>query len=171
MSSWRVIDGCPCPAVIAPYVYVVLRGAGFSAISIYRGEDPQAKAILHAHGKHTQGELRQATPRQRIAWGISGTPNPPGTSMHELRSDGRAKRGPAGRHLQEWEIGIDSGPNTKEAEERLEHEARKHGWSIYHPYTNATVEGHHWGFRVRPYPRNLAQRARLIVIRARLPRR
>jgi hypothetical protein len=50
-----LIDGCPVPASIAPYVKLVLDHAGQQAQSIYRGQD--AAALLHAHGKHTQAEI------------------------------------------------------------------------------------------------------------------
>jgi hypothetical protein len=158
MRKFRVIDGCPCPASIAPYVHIVLREAGQIASSIYRGED--AAALLHAHGKHTQAEVHQMLP------GIS---NPPGRSQHELRSDGVGNLGPVGRRLEEWQIGVDSGTDDAAAKARVEAAARKHTFTIRHPYTRG-VEGHHWCFAVRPRPRNLRQRARIIALRAILAR-
>jgi hypothetical protein len=157
--KFRVIDGCPCPASIAPYVYLVLRGAGQTASSIYRGED--ARAILHAHGKHTQAEIHRSLPA------IS---NPPGRSEHELRSDGNANAGPIGRHLHEWEVGVDSGGNDQASKEAVRSSARHHGWHIRHPYSRG-VEGHHWCFLHQPKPRGLRQRAQILRLRATLPRR
>jgi hypothetical protein len=156
---FRVIDGCPCPASIAPYVYLVLRRTGRSASSIYRGED--ARAILHRHGHKTQREIFDTSP--------PGVANPPGQSMHELRSDGRAKTGPVGRHLEEWEIGVDSGTNSSHDKRAINAAAAHYGWTTYHPY-RAGVEGHHWGFRHQPKPHGLKQRAQIIALRARLPR-
>lgn len=168
--KWRVIDGRPCPASIAPYVYIVLRDAKQTANAIYRGEDQAARVILHAHGGHTQAELEHATPEQRRAWGIQGTPNPAGRSMHELRSDGVAKPGPVGRQLEEWEIGVDSGGNSSHDKRAINRAAARHGWTTYHPYS-AGVEGHHWGFKKRPRPNSVRMRLRIIRLRATLPRR
>lgn len=154
-----VIDGCPCPASIAPYVYVALRDAGQTASSIYRGED--ARALLHAHGKHTQGEIHELYPA------IS---NPGGRSEHELRSDGYGNPGPVGRRLEEWQVGVDSGTNDHAAKMRVHHAAARHGWKIRHPYPRG-VEGHHWCFAERPRPKGLRMRAKIIRLRATLPRR
>jgi hypothetical protein len=156
---FRIVDGCPCPASVAPYIYVILRDAGQTASSIYRGED--ARALLHAHAKHTQTEIHEMYPS------IS---NPPGRSQHELRSDGVGNPGPVGRRLHEWEVGVDSGTDDRAARERIERAARRHGWEIHHPYSRG-VEGHHWAMAKRPRPRNPKQLARLVAIRARLPRR
>ena len=87
-----LIDGCPVPESVAPYIKLVLDHAGQTATSIYRG--PDAAALLHAHGKHTQAEIHAMYPA------IS---NPAGRSQHELRSDGSGNGGPVGRVLEEWE--------------------------------------------------------------------
>jgi hypothetical protein len=156
---FRVIDGCPCPASIAPYVYLVLREAGQAASSIYRGED--AASILHAHGKHTQAEIHRMLPT------IS---NPAGRSEHELRSDGAGNPGPVGRKLEQWEIGVDSGGNDEASKQRIVSAARHYGWRVRHPYSRG-VEGHHWCFSRRPRPHSLKMRLRIIHLRATLPRR
>jgi hypothetical protein len=147
--KWLVIDGCPAPYDVAPYIYLILRRAGQSASSIYRGDDPAARPILHRHGKHTQREMENASPAQRAEWGITGTPNPAGRSMHELRSDGVAKRGPVGRHLEEWEVGVDSGVNNDITRQQLRRAAQHYGLEIYFPY-DSVVEYHHWGFHRQP---------------------
>ncbi len=157
--KFLVIDGSPCPASIAPYVYLVLRGAHQEASSIYRGED--AKALLHAHGKHTQGEIHIMLPA------IS---NPSGRSQHELKSDGVGNAGPVGRDLEEWQVGVDSGGDDHDSKVAINHSAERHGWKVRHPYKNG-VEGHHWCFATKPKPRNLRQRAKIIKLRATLPRR
>src|SRR4051812_25500588 len=114
---FRVIDGCPCPASIAPYVWLVLREAKMPAQSIYRGSD--AKKILHRHGKRTQAEIHRDLPA------IS---NPEGRSQHDLHSDGNANPGPVGRRLDKWEVGIDSGTNDRASQERIERAAKHFGW-------------------------------------------
>lgn len=157
--KFLLVDGCPCPASIAPYVYLVLRRANQTASSIYRGED--AKHLLHLHGKHTQGEIHLARPA------IS---NPPGRSQHELRSDGQGNAGPIGRHLEEWQVGVDSGTNDKAAQDRVTRAAQHYGWHVRHPYSRG-IEGHHWCFATRPKPKGVKQRAQIIRLRARLPRR
>lgn len=157
--KFLIIDQCPCPASIAPYVFIVLRDAGQTASSIYRGED--AKALLHRYDKHTQAEIHEMMPA------IS---NPPGRSEHELRSDAVGKPGPVGRVLEEWEQGVDSGANDPASKARIEAAARRHGWRVVHHYP-AGVEGHHWCFAEQPRPHNLKQRARILKLRASLPRR
>jgi hypothetical protein len=157
--KFLVIDGCPCPRSIAPYVYLVLREAGQSASSIYRGAD--ADRILHAHGKHDQAEIHAMYPS------IS---NPPGRSEHELRSDGFANAGPVGRRLKEWEIGVDSGTDDQASRDRVSRAAQHYGWQIRHPYTRG-VEGHHWCFSRRPRPRSLRQFRQIVRLRKTLPTR
>jgi hypothetical protein len=157
--KYLVIDGCPVPRDVAPYIYLVLRQAGQAASSVYRGEDTEAKAILHRHGKHTQAEIHQMYPD------IS---NPPGRSMHDLHSDGAAKAGPVGRRLEPWEVGVDSGSNSSADKRRINAAARHYGLSVYHPYSRG-VEGHHWGFKRKPRAdgKHLT-RTRVIITRARL---
>lgn len=158
--KFRIIDGCPCPASIAPYVYMVLREAGQTASSIYRGDD--AAALLHRYGKHTQREIHQLLPA------IS---NPAGFSQHELRSDGAGNPGvPRGGRLEEWQVGVDSGGDDSRSQQRIENAARKLGWVVRHPY-NRGVEGHHWCFSRQPKPHSVKQRAKIIRLRATLPRR
>jgi hypothetical protein len=151
-----LIDGCPVPASIAPYIHLVLRKAGQNASSIYRGED--AKTLLHRHGKHTQAEIHRMYPA------IS---NPPGRSQHELRSDGVGNPGPVGRKLAEWQVGVDSGTNDQTARKRIEKAAGAYGWRVVHPYSRG-VEGHHWCFAKRPRPKGPKQFAQIVKLRAQL---
>jgi len=156
----RIIDGCPVPASIAPYIYIVLRDAGQTASSIYRGED--ARTLLHAHGKSTQAEIHRQLPA------IS---NPPGFSQHELRSDGAGNPGvPRGGHLEEWQVGVDSGADDEAAKHRIENAAAGRGWVARHPYSRG-VEGHHWCFAKRPRARSPRMVAKIIRLRATLPKR
>lgn len=158
--QFRVVDGCPVPALVAPYVHLVLREAGQAASSIYRGED--ARGLLHAHGKQTQAEIHRALPN------IS---NPPGLSQHELRSDGVANpHVPRGGKLKRWQVGVDSGTDDQAAQDRITQAARRLGWHVRHPYSRG-VEGHHWCFATKPRPKGVRQRAKIIHLRATLPRR
>lgn len=169
-KNYLVLDGCPVPRDVAPYIYLILRRAGLTAASIYRGDSAEARAILNRHGKHTQRQLWNASPSQRAAWGVTGTPNRPGRSMHELRSDGVAKSGPVGRALQPWEVGVDSGPNTNANRQKLHAAAAYYGLEIYFPY-NFAVEYHHWGFKKKPtYDGKRLYRTRVIWTRALLAR-
>lgn len=156
--QFRVIDGCPVPLMAAAQVYMVLRKAGQTASSIYRGED--AKALLHKHGKHTQAEIHKMYPT------IS---NPPGLSEHELRSDGVGKAGPSGRVLPDWQIGVDSGTDSQASKDAITRAAQSFGWQVAHNYARG-VEAHHWSFREPPRPRGVGQRAKVAYYRARLPR-
>lgn len=158
--QFRIVDGCPCPASVAPYIYMVLREAGQTASSIYRGDD--AATLLHRYGKHTQAEIHRLMPA------IS---NPAGFSQHELRSDGAGNlRVPRGGRLEEWQVGVDSGGDGDAAKAAIEHAARRLGWYARHPYPRG-VEGHHWCFGRQPKPTSLKQRAKIIRLRATLPRR
>lgn len=158
--KFRVIDGCPVPNGIAPYVYLVLRQAGQTAASIYRGED--AKTILHRHGKSTQAEIHRLLPA------IS---NPPGFSQHELRSDGAGNpKVRRGGKLKPWQVGIDSGGNDGRSKIAIESAARHFGWRARHPYSRG-VEGHHWCFARRPRPHGLRQWRLIRKTRQSLPTR
>lgn len=161
--KFLVIDGCPVPYDIAPYIYLVLRRAGQLATSIYRGSDPAAVVILHRHNKMTQAEVHRAYPT------IS---NPEGFSQHDLHSDGSGANPhvPRGGRLESWQVGVDSGTNDAAAKARIEAAARHYGWHVKHPYSRG-VEGHHWCFATQPHPRSRWQRVKLAAIRRRLPRR
>lgn len=147
-----IVDQCPAPRSIAPYIYLVIRRADQAASSIYRGED--AKTLLHKHGKRTQAEIHRDLPA------IS---NPAGQSQHECRSDGNANPGPVGRVLEEWEVGVDSGGDDALSKARIEAAADHYGWRARHPYSRG-VEGHHWCFAERPKATG-ALRARVIGVR------
>ena len=157
MTAFRVIDGCPCNPLIAPYFALLLHEVGAHANSIYRGQD--AAAILHHHGHHTQAELYATMP--------AGTCNPPGRSTHELRSDGVAYPGPVGRQLSWWQQGIDVDDYYVPA---MKYAAHRHGWWLHQPYTSG-VEFHHLNFVYCPHPASHRSAAKLQWLRATLPRR
>jgi hypothetical protein len=155
MSNFRVIQGSPCNATLAPYIALLVKDTHAIVESIYRGED--ARAILNAHGKHTQAQLFRELPR--------GMANPPGQSTHELRSDGVAYSGPVGRPLEWWEEGFDVRDEFVRA---VEARARHYGWELKQPY-KVGKEFHHLNFARRPTCKGLL-RAHIIAIRAVLPR-
>ncbi len=155
MYKFRIIQGCPCNAQLAPYVQMLVQETKATVNSIYRGSD--AAFILHQNGKHTQAELYATLP--------AGTANPPGRSTHELKSDGVAYQGPVGRQLQWWQQGIDVNDGDVNNMVRAAHQ---HGWLLFQPY-KAGVEFHHVNFRIRPTARNPIMKARIALIRARLP--
>lgn len=152
-----LVNGSPVPYEIAAQVYLITRRAKQTVSSAYRGQD--AAPLLHRHGKHTQAEIHRMYP------GIS---NPPGRSSHECRGDGVV--GKLYAYLKSWQCGIDSGTNSDRDKAATVAAAQHYGWKVYHPY-NRGVEGHHWNFLRNPLGRNAAQRAQLILIRKRLPRK
>lgn len=158
---YLIVDGCPAPYEVAAQIHMTLRRAGQAASSIYRGSD--AKALLHAHGKMDQAEIH-ADPR------YANISNPEGQSEHDLHSDGVGNRGPIGRRLAPWQVGVDSGTDDQASKNRVTSAARSYGWAVKHPYTRG-VEGHHWCFQSPPRPRNPWQRIRIAFWRRTLPRR
>lgn len=108
MARYQTIAGCPVPVELAGPVGNVIARAKQQPKSVARCNDSECLAILHAHGKHSQQEIWDAYEQGRGAeFGIVGTPNRPGQSTHELRSDGVAYRGPVGRKLAGWQCGMD----------------------------------------------------------------
>lgn len=154
--SFRVIQGCPCNALLAPYVELLRRETGATINSIYRGQD--AAAILHKHGKHTQAEIYASSP--------PGVANPPGRSTHERRSDAVAYQGPVGRYLPWWAQGVDVNDGDVA---RMIAAAKRHGWVLGQPYPSGR-EFHHVNFRKPPQAKDAATRIKIVALRAALPR-
>lgn len=164
--DFRVIDGCPVPALVAPYFAVALQDAlpgarRVSPESIYRGDD--ARAILHAHDKHTQSEVIRLHKEGVPGFGPA---NPVNVSTHCLFNDGiaypRLRRGAA---LEDWQVGLDVPDEFVRA---VIAAAARHGWHLHQPYSSGS-ERHHLNFVTRPQARG-TMRARIIVVRARLPK-
>jgi hypothetical protein len=85
------IGGCPVPTghEFDRAVRYAVRRVGVNPTTVYRGSEPEALRIMHAHGKHSQGELHALWAAGRAGeFGIRGEPNREGTSTHELRSAG-----------------------------------------------------------------------------------
>jgi GH24 family phage-related lysozyme (muramidase) len=141
MPRFVEIAGCPCPAELAPFVREVMRRTRSAPVTIYRGSEPDALAILHASGKHSQAELVALAAAGRGAEaGIKGTPNPAGQSTHELCSDGRAFPGPVGRRLDPMQCGMDW-PDADVP--RVIAEFAKLGCEPFRPYGASTNESQH----------------------------
>lgn len=137
--GFSILQRCVVPdGVRGPLETLAKAGVVFD--TVYRGED--AKALLHSLGLHTQSELYNATPEQRAAWGITGGVNPPGRSTHELRSDATAYPGPVGRHLADWQVGLDIA--NSDLALRV---GAQHGWKLFRPYS---TESWHLNFREKP---------------------
>lgn len=157
--DFRVIQGCPVPKNIAPYIAIVARDANATVNSIYRGHD--AERILNAHGKHSQAQLYAM-----FLAGHGNPANPPGFSTHELKSDGVAyPRTPRGHDLLWWQQGFD----VNDADVlRCIRAARSHGWFLWRPYSSGS-EFHHLNFVRRPWPRPRTA-LRIVRLRRTLPR-
>jgi hypothetical protein len=107
------------------------------------------KGVAEHYGKRSQWWLYMAY----WVWHLKGSnpANAPGRSTHELRSDGTAYRGPVGRPLAWWQLGLDC-TNSDELLRIL----LKLGYHVRRPYTSAS-EAHHINFTRSPY-RRLRQR-------------
>lgn len=162
-GPFRVIgggQGCPANEMVAPYFEIIRRDVarrhpGWGKVnSVYRGEN--AKAILHAHGLRTQGEL--------IAAGLPAAAED--ESTHCLRNDGRAYPNQRRKaYLQWWQQGLD----TNDEEVALWKDcARARGWELTDPYHTGS-EKHHLNFAKQPRPMGPRTRALIIYWRLRLP--
>jgi hypothetical protein len=164
MATLCLVQKLPCFNDIAPYWSILATDAHASIVSLYRGDD--ARALLNKYGHHSQTQLADATPAQRAAWGILGTPNAPGHSTHELRSDGAAFPSfPSGAKLPWWCQGADV-PSGQVA--AMMEQAAAHKWELFRPYDSG-AELHHVCFRRRPSPTPHTI-ARIYRLRRTLPR-
>ena len=108
------------------------------------------KGVPERYGKMSQDKLYWCAQRKKRTGSCpcsSCNPaNPPGKSSHELRSDGAAFPGPAGRELRWWELGLDCSSS-----DQLLSLLRELGYKARKPYTSAS-ERHHVNFSVEPGP-------------------
>lgn len=137
------VQGCPVPRQLATVIKPSLAATGATLTSCYRGSDPQGSAILHAHGKHTQEQLYDGWIR-RLPGFLPA--NRPGTSTHELRSDGVAYPGPVGRVLEWWQCGMDV--DDAHVDAFIRHLAGR-GVTARRPYPSGS-EHHHINLTRRP---------------------
>src|SRR4051794_37013741 len=137
-----VIDGCPVPRDIAPFVAHLKRAVpGARLQSCYRGD--QAAGLLRRLHKSTQSMLGYGW-SHRLKGFLPA--NPPGRSTHELRSDGVAYRGPVGRPLRAWQVGLDYDDAHVDQIIAAAHRA---GWDLRRPY-EAGSEYRHLNFARKP---------------------
>lgn len=143
-----IVQGCPVPKKLAPFLRKVLAESGAQLQSCYRGDD--ARALLHKCGKHSQKELYSGWCRRLPGYNPA---NPPGFSTHELRNDGAAyPRVKRGGKLPWWAVGID----IDDAHVlRFIAVAKKHGWVVSRTYPSSRAEFHHVNFRKPPLPNRL----------------
>lgn len=150
MTPVRYIEvgGCPVPTEgeFDLGVLYVVRRTGAEPTTVYRGDDPQAVKIMHAHGKHTQRELANATAAQRAEWGIRGTPNAPGTSTHELAAAGIFAASLTA-HIPGWQCGQDW--PIPEVGDVIETWDELHA-GAFRPYPTSIFEGQHVCNRHQP---------------------
>jgi peptidoglycan hydrolase-like protein with peptidoglycan-binding domain len=102
MSNYIVIDRCPVPERLAPCIQLVKNKSGQTLVSCYRGDD--ARELLRRNGKMSQQQLWDGWEARKPGFNPA---NRPGKSTHELRNDGVAYRGRAGRKLFWWQCGMD----------------------------------------------------------------
>ena len=106
------------------------------------------KGVPEKYGKLSQYALWIGWLRRRPGFNPA---NPPGRSTHELRSDGVAYRGPVGRPLAWWQLGLD----VTDADQLLAI-LRRLGYDAFRPYSVGS-ERHHINLRKSPR-RNLIKR-------------
>jgi hypothetical protein len=161
--SYELVECCPVPTKLVPVLKQILAESGATLQSCYRAAD--SEKLLHRCGKHSQAELYAMFLR-----GQGNPANPPGRSTHELRSDGVAYAGPAGRKLPYWCVGIDIDDSHVQAFIRT---AAKHGYTATVTYPGSRSEYHHVNFRKQPKLRlpalkNGASGPRVLVLTRRL---
>lgn len=157
-----VVQGCPVPKKLAPFLRKVLAESGASLQSAYRGYD--AEQLLQRLGKRSQRQLYLAYLHRAPG---ANPANPPGRSTHELRNDGVAytRAHPGGTHAGQWAAGdklpwwacgldIDDAHVTAFIKA-----ARRHGWTVARTYPTSKAEYHHVNFRKPP----LAHRIKAVV--------
>lgn len=134
-------DNCPAPAELYSELHRLKARSGATLDSCYRGTDPRGVAILRANGKQSQAQLYDGWVNRRPGYNPA---NAPGRSSHELRSDGIAYRGPVGRPLKGWQVGMD----WRDVEAVLA-AGRAEGLALIQPYHDGR-ERHHLNFAREP---------------------
>ncbi|MCA1699722.1 MAG: hypothetical protein LC790_12795, partial [Actinobacteria bacterium] len=108
------------------------------------------KGVAERYGKQSQARLRSCFEQKR-ATGRCRCPscnpaNAPGQSSHELCSDASAFRGPVGRALNWWELGLDCSDSAQ-----LVALLTSLGYKVRRPYSSPS-EAHHVNFTRDPGP-------------------
>lgn len=116
-------------------------GARFTVTSADR-----RKGVPERYGKLSQAALYLGWIARRAGFNPA---NPPGRSTHELRSDAVAYRGPVGRPLHWWQLGIDA---DDAGVGDLLRTLQRLGYAVFRPYHSGS-EHHHFNFRRSPLRR------------------
>lgn len=109
------------------------------------------KGVAEKYGKMSQYKLYWGWIRRLPGFNPA---NPPGRSTHELRSDSVAYRGPVGRPLAWWQLGLDTTDT-----DTLIRVLRSSGYDVRRPYPDGR-EAHHINFYRNP-SRRIARYRRL----------
>ena len=143
--KYELINCKPVPARLAPELRALGIGKDITLTSGLRTQAAVDYARRRGCSLSSQAELYNGFRR-----GLPGynPANPPGRSTHELRSDGVAFSGPAGRPLRYWQVGLDLGDRSRA--QLACSRARKRGWIATITYPNNPREGHHVNFRREP---------------------
>jgi hypothetical protein len=147
---YKLIDGKPVPAKLAPAMLAARREAEATLTSCLRNQSAVSWARRQGASLSSQEELYNGF--------IAGRPgfnpaNPPGRSTHELRNDGVAYRGWVGMPLRYWQVGQDwSNGATAAAVVRA---YKKLGFTASITYPGNPRELHHVNLRKAPSERLL----------------
>ena len=140
----------------------------FTGTPLFRGHQLMLRdAAMHGwSGRVNSADRRKGVPERYgklsqyalyVGWlaGKAGyaPANKPGRSTHELRSDSVAYRGPVGRPLAWWQLGLD----VTDADTLLR-VLNKLGYKAFRPYSSGS-EAHHINLRQSPR-RNLIKRGK-----------
>lgn len=132
-------DGTPVFEGIAR----ILRAARRQGVEFTLTSADRRKGVPERYGKLSQAALWAGWLAHKAGFNPA---NPPGRSTHELRSDGVAYRGPVGRPLAWWQLGLDFDDRGSEA---LRQWSSRHGYGLFRPYPTGS-EYHHLNFRRNP---------------------
>jgi hypothetical protein len=130
-------DGVPVSRGLA----LILQDARNAGVSFRLNSGDRRRGVAERYGKKSQWQLWDCFRR-----GVPGCnpANPPGRSTHERRSDGVAYRGPVGRVLEWWQLGLD----VDNAEALVRH-LNDRGYHAKRPYSDPR-ERHHVNFMRNP---------------------
>lgn len=139
-------DGAPMPRGLALALADARRNGWRGTVS----SADRREGVAEKHGKMSQAALYAGWIARRLGFNPA---NPPGRSTHEYRSDGVPYRGPIGRPLAWWQLGLDVTESVQ-----LVTILNRLGYSAFRPYSDPR-EAHHVNFRRSPYA-NLIRRHR-----------
>lgn len=140
-------DGAPVSRGLA----LVLQDARDDGVQFRLNSADRRLGVAERFGKSSQAALWLCWQQRRPGCNPA---NPPGRSTHELRSDGVAYRGPVGRRLLWWQLGLDV-----ENAAGLVRWLNNHGYLAHRPYESRS-ERHHVNFRRNPRRRYLRRESR-----------